>query len=167
MWEYLAHNCRSDFITFSEDAFWSANWEDSTRASNRRSALEYLNKHTIDLVLALGTWAGQDLVNNEHSTATFVLTSNDPIRAGIIRSADDSGYDHIFVECDPNRYKRQIELFHDIIGFERLGVIFEDSEDGRICANYTDLEKVSKKRNFKLIICYADKGKTEMESFEM
>ncbi|MCD6329229.1 MAG: hypothetical protein J7M10_02565, partial [Candidatus Cloacimonetes bacterium] len=42
----------------------------------------------------------------------------------------------------------------------------EDSEDGRICANYTDLEKVSKKRNFKLIICYADEGKTEMESFE-
>jgi len=110
--------------------------------------------------------AGQDLVNSEHSTSTMIMTSSDPIQAGIITSAEDSGYDHILVECDPNRYKKQVELFHDIIGFERLGVMFEDSEDGRIYANYTDLEKVSKKRNFKLIICHADEGKTEMESFE-
>jgi len=166
IWEFLAHNCKSNFITFSENAFWTANWKDSTRVINRRNAIEYLNKNTIDLVLALGAWAGQDLVNNEHTTATIVITSGGPLRVGIIKSADDSGYEHIFVECDPNSYKNQIELFHDIIGFERLGVMFEDSEDGRIYAHYAELEKVSQKRDFKLIVCHADEGDTKLESFE-
>ncbi len=166
IWEFLAQNVKSNYIAFSRDAFWTAGWEDSVRTSNRKNAIEYLNNNSIDLVIAAGTWAGQDLVNNEHSTATMVITSSDPLRAGIIKSTDDSGYDHILVEYDPNRYRKQIELFHDIIGFERLGVIFEDSEDGRIYANYADLDKVSKKRNFKLIICYTDEGKTELESFE-
>jgi len=166
IWEFLAHNCKSNFITFSENAFWTANWKDSTCVINRRNAIEYLNKNTIDLVLALGAWAGQDLVNNEHTTATMVITSGGPLRAGIIKSADDSGCEHIFVGCDPNSYKKQIELFHDIIGFERLGVMFEDSEDGRIYAHYAELEKVSQKRDFKLIVCHADEGDTKLESFE-
>ena len=166
IWEFLANNCKSNFITFSENAFWTANWKDSTRVINRRNAIEYLNKNTIDLALALGAWAGQDLVNNEHTTATMVITSGGPLRAGIIKSADDSGCEHIFVECDPNSYKKQIELFHDIIGFERLGVMFEDSEDGRIYAHYAELEKVSQKRDFKLIVCHADEGDTKLESFE-
>ena len=56
LWKYLTQNVKSEFVTFPENAFWSANWEDSIRVTNQRSAIEYLNKNTIDLVLALGTW---------------------------------------------------------------------------------------------------------------
>lgn len=166
VWNYLARNVESKYIAFLEDAFWSASWDDSIRIRVRKDAIDQFNKGDIDFVIAAGTWAGQDLVNDEHETPTMVISSSDPIKAGIIDRADDSGYDHILVECDPDRYRKQIELFHDIIGFERLGVIFEDSEDGRIYANYNDLEKVSKKRNFKLIVCHAQEGNSEEESFD-
>ncbi|MBN2018342.1 MAG: hypothetical protein JW794_09480 [Candidatus Cloacimonetes bacterium] len=166
IWNHIAQNVNSKFITFVKDAFWSSAWNDSLRIKNRKDALDKLKNGYVDIMIAAGTWAGQDLVNSEHSVPTMVITSSDPIQAGIIKCADDSGYDHIFVECDPYRYQKQVELFHDIIGFERLGVMFEDSEDGRIYANFSDLEKVSKQRDFKLIICHANEEDTEQGSFE-
>ncbi len=155
IWNYLTNNCKSDYINFLPDEFWSANWDDSLREVNKKTFIDHLNNKNINLVIAMGTWAGQDLVNDLHTTPTIVLTSSDPLHAGILNDPNDSGYDNIFVEYDPNRYIKQIELFHDFVGFERLGVTFEDSKDGRIYSNIDDLELVSKERGFKLVMCHA------------
>ncbi|HEX38040.1 MAG TPA: hypothetical protein ENG70_04175 [Candidatus Cloacimonetes bacterium] len=155
IWNYAANNCSSDYIKFLEKEFWSSSWNDSLREVNRKLFIDQLNENEIDLVIAMGTWAGQDLVNDLHTTPVIVLNSSEPLHAGIISDPNDSGYDNIFVEYDPNRYKKQIELFHDFVGFERLGVTFEDSEDGRIYSNIDDLEQISKECGFKLIMCHA------------
>ncbi len=60
----------------------------------------------------------------------WFLTSSGPLEAGIIEQYDDSGFDHVMVEVDPYRYRRQIQQFHDIVHFERLGVAYEYSPDG-------------------------------------
>lgn len=164
LWEWLSQNVKSDYLDFVEDAYWSSNWEESRREKNRRMCLERLRHKDLDLMFALGTWAGLDLANNTHNVPTLVMSTTDPIQAGIIKSAEDSGFDHVVAECDPTRYLRQIKMFHNIIGFKKLGVVYENTKEGRAYSNLQDLRKVAKERGFKLLECTAeDEDLTEDE----
>lgn len=102
-----------------------------------------------------GTWAGQDLANTDHTVPTIVCSTADALRAGIIKSLEDSGYDHIHARIDPTRYKQQIQAFHDLFGFQKLGVAFEDSVKGRSYAAIADIETVAQERHFEVIECHS------------
>jgi ABC-type uncharacterized transport system substrate-binding protein len=164
IWTYLAEHVESDYLEFVADAYWSANWDDAQREENRQEVLDRLTVvGDLDLMIAMGTWAGQDLATDAHSVPTMVLTSSDPVQAGIIESAEDSGLDHVVAEYDPYRYLRQIRLFHDIVDFQKLGVAHEDSRAGRVYANWDDLQQVARERGFKLVVCHAqDTNLSEM-----
>jgi ABC-type uncharacterized transport system substrate-binding protein len=152
LWTNISRTSRSNYIEFVEDAFWDSGWNDSLRISAREDCIGRLStKGDIDLIIAMGTWAGLDLVNDEHSIPTMALTSSDPIGAGIIPSSEDSGFDHVICECDPDRYYRQITLFHEIVEYDSLGVVFEDSPEGRIYGNVKDLRRASEKIGFDLV----------------
>jgi ABC-type uncharacterized transport system substrate-binding protein len=150
LWEWLCE-FDSPYITFMQDAYWSASWDKDMRKHNKTECIKKLKSGHIDFMLSLGTWAGQDLANNEHSVPTFCLSISDPIKAKIIKSANDSGYDHVIAKCDPTRYKRQLELFHDIIQFKKLGVVYEDTFEGRSYASLDDIQDVARKKGFKVI----------------
>lgn len=165
LWKWLSHNVKSRYLDFSEDAYWSSDWDDNLRGKNKQACLERLGGKKIDLMFALGTWAGLDLANDNHRVPTIIMSTSDPIAAGIIKSAEDSGFDHVTAECDPTRYLRQIRLFHDIIQFKRLGIIYEDTPDGKAYSNLEDLRRVAKEREFELVECIApDTNITEDEA---
>lgn len=154
LWEYLARNADSEYIEFAPDAFWSGNWDEAPpREQLRAEVIERLNKGDIDLMIAMGTWAGQDLATSEVSTPTVVLSSSDPLGSGIVKSADDSGLDHLNARLDPTRYLRQVRLFHDIIGFKRLGIVYEDTMAGRTYAALDDVKTVAAERGFEVVPC--------------
>ena len=156
IWTWLARNGKSDYIQFVEDAFWSSNFDQSLRAKTKKDVLERLNsKRDIDFMIAMGTWAGQDLANNQHSVPTMVMSTSDPIQSKIIKSAEDSGFDHIHAKVDPTRYIRQVRLFHEIIGFKKMGIAYENSVDGRTYSAIADVEKVAKEKGFEVIKCEA------------
>lgn len=142
-------------IEFASDAFWDVAWNKSKRPSIRKQAIERLNKGDIALVLAMGTWAGQDLANNEHATPTVVASCSNALSAGVIKSVEDSGYDHVHARVDPTRYARQIRLFHEIFPFKRLGIVYEDSPEGRTYAGVDQIEKLPKELGFELATCFA------------
>ena len=128
LWRWMTENIQSQYILFRSDAYYSAGWDVGQRAINSQRFLHRLNNQKdIDLVLALGTWAGQDLANNLHSTATMVLTASNPISAGIIKSVRESGFDHLHATVDPSINLRQMRIFHELVGFKRLGLAYEDS----------------------------------------
>ena len=156
VWQWLAHNVKSDYVEFVPDAFYCSNWDIKFRATQREKVIKRLKtKQDIDFMIAMGTWAGQDLANNEHHTPVMVFSSSDPIRSKIVKSVEDSGYDHVHARVDPTRYERQVRLFHDIIGFKKLGVAYEDSFEGRTYAAISDIEKVAKERNFEIVRCFS------------
>ncbi len=105
-------------------------------------------------MMAMGTWAGLDLANNEHATPTMVISSSDAMRAGIIKSNDDSGYDHVHARVDPYRYERQIRVFHNIVGFEKLGIAYQDTGLGKTYAAISLVEKVAEEKGFELVRCF-------------
>jgi hypothetical protein len=112
IWQRLATEVESDYIEFVGDAYWSAGWNRDIQKTNREAVIRRLNEQgDIDLMIAMGTAAGKDLATNDHSTPTLVFAATDPLRAKIIASAEDSGYDHLHSRVDPTRFRRQVELF--------------------------------------------------------
>jgi ABC-type uncharacterized transport system substrate-binding protein len=164
MWEWLSKTGNSDYIQFVEDAYWSSGWNDKIRAVNKDRIIKRLAMNRdIDLMIAMGTWAGQDLANNDHSVPTVVMSTSDPVLAKIIKSPEYSGYDHVHARCDPTRYIRQVRLFHDIFGFKKLGIVYEDTEVGRIYVNLEDIKTVAAQRGFEVIPCHAPEDINELD----
>ena len=155
LWNWLATKSESRYLEFVKDAHYSANWDDKLREKTANIVIKRLKrKHDIDLMIAMGTWAGQDLANNKHNTPTEVISASDPVASGIIKSVEDSGYEHVHAQIDPYRYERQLRVFHDMIGFKKVGICYEDTEAGKSYAAIDKVEKVAKERGFEIVKAY-------------
>jgi len=155
LWNWLATNMKSKYIEFVKDAHYSANWDKQLRESMNEEMIGRLNQRKdIDLIIAAGTWAGQNLANNRHKTPTIVISTSNPLSSNIIKSVEDSGYDQVHARINPYRYERQIGIFHDIIGFHKLGIAYENSPGGRVYAAFDKVEKIAKERGFEIVSCY-------------
>jgi len=109
----------------------------------------------------MGTWAGQDLANNEHHIPTLIGSTTDPIASGIIASAEDSGFDHIHAKVDPDRHKRQVRIFHKIFKFKSLGIVYEESPEGRGFSGIDSVYEASDQLHFEVKKCEATFTKRE------
>ncbi len=156
VWDYLVSHTRSAFIQFVDDGYWSAGLDSEKRERVKEEVIQRLNqKKDIDFMIAMGTWAGQDLANDRHHVPTMAVSVSDPVRSGISASAEDSGLDHIHAKCDPNRYIRQLRLFHRLFDFKTMGVVYENSVAGRTYAAIDDINQVAAERGFSVVACQA------------
>ncbi|WP_207688397.1 ABC transporter substrate binding protein [Desulfonema limicola] len=155
LWQWLGNNAKSQYIEFVQDAHYSGNWNDETIGKIVSDIINRLNNtKDIDLMIAAGTKAGLGIANDKHHTSTIVISTTDPLSAGIIKSIQDSGYDHIHARVDPYRHERQINIFHDIIGFKKLGMAYLNTDQGRSFASFDSVKKISEKRDFEIVSCY-------------
>ena len=154
LWNWLAKNLKSNYVEFIADAYYSADWDSNVRTVMRKGIIDRLNTKEVDLIIAMGTWAGKDMANNEHTTPIMVMSSTDPVRAGIIASNEDSGYDHVFARVDPSRWERQIQIFYKIVGFKKLGIAYENSVLGKSYAAIDIIEKIAKEKGFDIVRCF-------------
>ena len=167
LWKWLSGKAKSDYVEFVSNAHYSANWDDDLRKKTVDKITTRLNqKKDIDLLIAMGTWAGKDFANDKHSTPTIVLSASDPLSAGIIKSVEDSGYDHLHATVDPYRFERQVRVFHEIIGFKKLGVAYEDSVNGKSYAAIDVVEKVARERKFDIVPCYTQSDIADTDQAE-
>ena len=156
LWQWLATEAKSEYLEFVEDGHYSAEWIAQVRTETVSQLMQRLTEtNDIDLLIAMGTMAGQDFANDKHDTPTIVLSSSDPIASGIIKSVEDSGFEHVHATVDPQRFERQVRVFHEIIGFKKLGMVYEDSINGRSFAAIEFVEKVAKERGFEIVRCYS------------
>lgn len=156
IWEYLAKKIESDYLTFVNDGFYSAAWKTENRSTVTEQLVKRVqDKNDFDILFAMGTWAGQDLSKSNIDTNILVMSSTDPVVAGIIKSSHDSGNKNIHVQIDPTFHARQIKYFYEVMQFEKLGIIFENSKAGKSYAGISSAEDVSKKYGFELVTCHA------------
>lgn len=162
IWQWLCANTKSDYIQFVSDAYWSGNWDKDLRKKNRDAAMNRLNKtKDIDLMLAMGTWAGQDFANNEHAVPTVVISASNPLSSGIVKSIDDSGFDHLNARVDPARYQLQLSIFYDAFHFKKLGIVYDmETSEGKSYAGIDDVNKSAAKHGFEIIACHAPSANT-------
>lgn len=84
MWSILSSNLSAQSVQFVNDAFWSADWNDSLRSIIVETIAERTGPDgDIDMMIAMGTWAGQDLAGALSRCPVIVLSASDPVAAGI------------------------------------------------------------------------------------
>lgn len=168
LWRWMAENLESDYIAFVADAYYTAgNFDSAVRPRTRAALLDRLrHRGDLDLILAMGTWAGQDLRVAGLGVPVVVGSTSDPVAAGIIDSPDDSGMDHLHAKVEPDRYQLQVALFHDIIGFARLGIVHADTPEGRTYGGVDAVEEVAAERGFEVLRCHAPYAGLAQEEVE-
>lgn len=155
LWKWLVANAESEYIQFPANAHYSGDWDKNIKERTTTQIINRLNKENdLDLMIAAGTSAGRELANSKHQTPTIVISTSDPLASGIIKSLEDSGYDHLHARTDPVRFERQVMMFHDIIGFKKLGIAYDNSVIGKSYAAISQVETASQKLGFEIVRCY-------------
>lgn len=157
LWQWLARHTDSEWLEFVADASWRpGNFDADQRAPMRKAISERLHgKADIDLIISLGTWAGQDMRELGPPVPTIAGSVSDAIASGLSDNEHDSGRDNLHARVEPERYQRQLRLFHEIVGFDSLGIVYEDSDAGRSYAAVAAAEQVAGELSFKLEHCHA------------
>lgn len=154
LWKWLSANARSDYIEFVSDAYWNERFEEEVRVDVRQELIQRLNTgQDIDLMLVMGTKAGLDMATNDHAVPTVVGSTTNAFAAGIIKSVDDSGMDHVHAMVDIKLHEVQLKTFYDTFQFKRLGVAYRDSDVGRSTAGIDSVEKIARELGFELVPC--------------
>lgn len=157
MWDFLVSQAKSDTLEFVEDAWWQpGNFDAAKRPAVRQAITDRLRQRgDIDLIIAMGTVAGQDMAALGAPVPTIVGSSSDPVGAKIVKSVEDSGYDNLHARVQPERYQRQVRLFHEIVPFKTLGLVYEDSPEGRTYAAVEAVNQVAGELGFNIRSCNA------------
>ena len=129
MWNWLCANAAGQTIKFLPDGLYSYSWDDMMRSWTRDEIARRLKEsHDVGMVLTMGSDAGRDMVELVKGGPVVSLSSTNPIVAGIVKSAEDSGRDNVHSMVEPDRYTRQAKIFHELFGYQRLGVPYIDKE---------------------------------------
>ena len=155
MWEWLAENARGR-IRFMRDGHYSAEWDSNARPLLKEAIIERIrNRKDVDMVIAMGTWSGLDMTQEELGVPVFSMSVTDAVAAGIVASIEDSGKDNVHAQLEPGRFRRQLSMFHEIFKFKRLGIPFEDTPEGRNTAAMDELEKTAGELGIELVLASA------------
>lgn len=88
---------------------------------------EHVDAGEADVILALGTEAaqlGKQCARGRVPLIAFPLA--DAVGSGIVKGEQYSGIPNVWAHTDPERYQRQLVLYHDLIPFKKLGLIYYD-----------------------------------------
>lgn len=154
MWQWLSRHAGGSGVVFVEDAFYSSDWDADWRAEVTEKLLRRIReKGDIDMILAFGTWAGQDLAAADIDVPVVVTSVTNAVEAGIIPSVESSGRDNLVASIEPDRYKQQVILFHNIFNFKKLGIAYEDTPSGRSSVSLGEIESAARELNVELVRC--------------
>lgn len=152
MWQWLVENDTGPYLEFVADAHYSL----SDPEVNEVELFKRLEQGDLDLIVVMGTRAGRDMIGVEHQVPVMVFSASNAVQSGIIQSELDSGRDNVWAHMDSDRFRRQIEVFHDIFEFSSLGMVYEDSPVGRVYAAVSDVEEVAQDYGFQLVREFVD-----------
>ncbi|MDD2421595.1 MAG: ABC transporter substrate binding protein [Heliobacteriaceae bacterium] len=117
------------------------------------------NKKDIDVILTMGTWPGTFIKNLNLEVPLLVYGCIDPIGAGIVRSAADSGNEKIWAQVDPSAFRRQLQFYFDTVPFKNIGMVYNDE----VVASIADYELTAKANGFNITKVKIEKLSSENE----
>ena len=156
MWKWLSENAGGDTLYFLPDGHYSAEWDANARLKVKNAIKSRIwNKQDVDMIIAMGTWSGLDMTEEDLGVPVFSMSVTDAVAAGIVDSVKDSGKDNVHAQLEPGRFRRQITMFHEIFRFKKLGVPYEDTPEGRQTAAMDEIEQTARDLGIELVTCTA------------
>jgi ABC-type uncharacterized transport system substrate-binding protein len=155
VWLWLSQNAGGDRLIFGSQDFYSADWNYNRLPQIKKRVLTRAAAGEIDLILAFGTAAGRLLATDDHKTPTLSITATDPVAAGVAKTAEKSGFDHVHVQVQTGRIERQLAIFHNVFGFKTLGIPYDPAGDDGGTMGVPTIRRVAERLGFKLNLCPA------------
>ena len=141
-----------DKIEYPEDAFYSPGFGEDKLAAREAAAKKIMARDDLSLVFSAGTDATDLLLkNNNNKTPILGAAISDPIRSKFVIDQNDSGVENFTTRLVPGRYKRMFQIFHDEVGFKRLGLLYVDNLNAQKFANVADAMEVASERGFEIV----------------
>ena len=107
---------------------------------------------SIDAILSMGTVATKALLaENNGKTLILAIDLADPVRAGVIDPKTGEGPPNLIIEYFKDKWYTVFALFHEALPFDRLGIMYHDSPEGRTYANLGEAREVARERGFTLV----------------
>lgn len=140
------HGIRADF---PDDARFSPGWEPENMARLPQAAAALMQRDDLDLVVGMGTAAMKALLAaNNGRTPIMGMGMADPVAAGVVAGPDDSGAENVTCHIVADRWSTMFRVFHDVVGFRTLGILYHDSPEGRVYAALDDARAVASELGF-------------------
>ncbi len=121
----------------------------------------FVDRDDVDIMLSMGTASGVYLANNETKYKFMNMFAADPIESGIVKSATERFDDRSFALVDTTPYIRQLDAGYKFLGFKKLGVVYEDSEDAYIYSAIPTIEAKAKEYGFEVVYENVDEPVTD------
>ena len=87
----------------------------------------YVDAGEADIIVTLGTEAAQlGKLHARDRVPVLAFPLADAVGSGIVKGEQYSGIPNVWAYTDPERYQRQLVLYHDLIPFKKLGLIYYD-----------------------------------------
>ncbi|PKK88180.1 MAG: hypothetical protein CVV64_19950 [Candidatus Wallbacteria bacterium HGW-Wallbacteria-1] len=151
-WKWLSQINTGPWLSFPSDCFFSAEWVTRDRGPVADKIVSLIETgRGPDLIIALGTWAGQDLPPRISVVPIMVIAATDPVASGILKPDGSCPQGNLHVTYDPEKYVRQIRAFHNIVQFKSIGVAHDFTETGKSYANLRDLKKLGMELGFEVL----------------
>lgn len=125
LWDILSFE-QGPLLRFPRDAFYQSECGDSESLDRLLSRLE--RRNDIDLIIAFGDGVETLISENPQSTPVLAVGVSEHA-AGKIFAAESDGADasapqlNNYIHIDSDAPERSIRLFHNLVGFTRLGVL--------------------------------------------
>lgn len=165
IWRWLKNHSNQD-IEFVQEEFYSLiTMTDEEKAELGR---HFSEDKPVDLVLVMGTAAAKFVRGNEIEIDAMVMSVTNAYQSGIVENIDYSGIPNLWAHMSPNRYYNQLNVFYDLFQFERLGIVYEDSETGRNEISYQDIKQFAQDKGVQLVEVpvHADQSIDGSEEYE-
>ncbi len=106
---------------FQASAFRSAEWN---RDSSRVKARQLAARKEIDIIITIGPWVTEDLLEAGYTGPIIALGRTDPYLEGLSDSTYRPNYRNLTVQAIPNKVENDIALLFRLKPFKKLGMLF-------------------------------------------
>ena len=153
LWQWMSKHTNSD-IHCLPDGFYSAKWDDDKLITIRDEVLKRIEtRKDVDAILVFGTRMAKVMSKLETDVPIIVTSVTNAVDSGIIPSYDDSGKDNLIALVSPDRFKKQVELFHQLFNFKKLGIVYEDDPTGKSVIALNEIESAANDLDITLSSC--------------
>lgn len=138
-------------VHFPESLHVSPGWEADTSVY-QAEARRLMTDPSVDLIISMGTVATKALLaENNNRTPIVSIDVADPVGAGIIDAETGKGALNLTLQYTRDKWQKVFVLFHQALPFDRLGIMYHDSPEGRSYSNVNEAREVARDRGFTLV----------------
>jgi len=165
-WYWLSTTAKSDYLEFPLNAFYSSKWNSRQRDSNVVDLIytRLIHLNDIDIIVGLGTQAGEDLMTKDNRMPTMIVTASDLIKAKLLKDENDHTYKNVHATVTLKRYEKQIDVFHSSLNFKKMGIFYENNTHGISYSGVDVVLKKSKELGFSVETCFTKDETTNSQS---